>query len=297
MTTLDDQVLKECNVPPEEFMANYIIPGGSEIVDHRLRQFGWDGVTPTAALGLHVEEGKITGYQIFLMGSKEIGRMLASTLWGENLDKESYVKIDPVDLALSTVLGGLVSNWILSDKLDWIYKAYNQETAKYKLINKLDEDGLQAKGASKYNLRIYLGLDKGPKLTGKFGVAPIGDVTGIIGSTTPNFPSIQVGRDFVVKLSPPEPEGAGYGLGFIPFLVYQGEVPPNSLPTFKDIKSAVSNHFNNSCKTKLNKKFSTWKSSSVLGFWEKHDPTYIWPTYHDNPMEDDEVGEQNICSI
>jgi len=41
---------------------------------------------------------------------------------------------------------------------------FNPETKKYKVINKLDEEGLASRGASKFSVRAQLALDKGLKI-------------------------------------------------------------------------------------------------------------------------------------
>ena len=101
---------------------------------------------------------------------------------------------------------------------------------------------------------------------------------------------IQLGEQFQIDFSPAEPEGAGLGLGFIPFLRYSGEDGNGltELPDFNSIRSAISENFNNTHLIKMRKKFSRWSSSFSQGSWDAQDPKYLWPTYNLDPPDEEE---------
>ena len=86
---------------------------------------------------------------------------------GEKLDyphfsgaaNEDYVKFSQIDMAQFIIRGGLVSEWLASDSLDWSLKIHNPETKKYRQIPGLDGEELLSKGASKFSLRTHLSLE------------------------------------------------------------------------------------------------------------------------------------------
>jgi hypothetical protein len=205
------------------------------------------------------------------------GRIAANTLYGDVFAAESYVKVNPVDLALASVRDRMVSDWIPSDKVDWSLKVLNTDTDRFTVIQKLDSDALKEKGGGKLNFRLHLALSPGPKIVAKLGVVPVEKVKQMIGNDSINFPMILVGKETKMELLPAEPKDAEFGLGFVPFFLYRGDKDDVVLPDFVMVREAIEGFFNNSCKVKEHKKFSTWKSSAVLGKWSMSDPQFIWP--------------------
>ena len=190
---------------------------------------------------------------------------------------ESYLKVEPVDLALVNIRGRMVSDWIGGDKLDWVLKVHNPVNNKFKVIDKLDDETLKTKVASKLNFRVHLSLDKGPRLTAKLGVAPVEGVTNMVGHGAINFPLIHVGKDLKLELLLEETRNAEFGLGFVPFFIHTGEGEA-VIPIFSIVKEAIAQLFNTACKAKIHNNFSTWKPSASLGVWDIVDPHYTWPT-------------------
>ena len=61
MSVLTDAVLRSSEEPTEDAIRSWIISGGSEVVQEKLKARGWDGETLVASLGLHLDqEGNIT---------------------------------------------------------------------------------------------------------------------------------------------------------------------------------------------------------------------------------------------
>ena len=73
MTTLNDEVLKGVNNPPEGFFKNYLIDGTTEAVEVRLRALGWDGKQPKASVILHFKAREIKHFQLVISGKRDIG--------------------------------------------------------------------------------------------------------------------------------------------------------------------------------------------------------------------------------
>ena len=70
------------------------------------------------------------------------------------------------------------------------------------------------------------------------------------------------------------------------------------LPDFKLVRVAIENLFNNACKVKEHKKYSTWKTGANLGQWEKADPLYIWPSATVPGAEEQlEEGKQSLIIL
>ena len=83
MTTLSDPILAGKKIPSVEFLKEYVITGGSEQVEGKLKELGWSGETPVASFGIHIDNtGNITDTQIIICGITEVGRISANTLWG-----------------------------------------------------------------------------------------------------------------------------------------------------------------------------------------------------------------------
>ena len=185
MTTLTDRVLRGSKDPDYDFLKNYIVRSGGDVIEDKLKEQGWDGLVPVASVGIHVgEDGSITDTEIFLMGAKEVGRVSSNTLFGDKFKVESYVKVNLLDLALATVQGRMVSDWISSDKVEWVLKVHNPNTNKYAVVQKLDTERLKEVGAEKINFRVHLSLAPGPKFVAKLGLAPVEKVSRWLATTS-----------------------------------------------------------------------------------------------------------------
>ena len=109
---LDDKILRGTDVPPEGYLNNYIIEGTTESVEIKLKSLDWDGKNPTASILVHYNRSEINNVQIVLSGHREISRTMATTLWGPDLHKDSYVKFGSVDLAVPILMGRMSSDWV-----------------------------------------------------------------------------------------------------------------------------------------------------------------------------------------
>ena len=288
MTALNEPILRGRGSPTPDFMKDFTITGGSDVLEAKLKELGWQGRTPMASVALHIEEGNIVDTQIFLTGTKEVGKVSAEMLWGQPLTDESYAKIETIDLAHASIHGRMVSDWIAGDKLDWALKVKNNDNNRYKVINKLDDQGLEAKGASKISARIHLAPNKGPSLTATLGVAPSSKVTEMIGHGQMNFPMIRI-KDQKLDFFPSEAPGQELGLGFIPFFVCRDE-GDIVYPEFTAVRDAIAQMLNTACKAQTHRKFANWKKTAAQGAWEIQDPAYIWPTGALGHEEDDDEG-------
>ena len=102
MTTLNDKIFKGNTPPPEGYLNNYIIDGTSESIETRLTAIGWDRKQLKASIVIHYASKLVKYMQLVISGTREIGRTLASTLWGVDHHKESYIKFESLDLALDS---------------------------------------------------------------------------------------------------------------------------------------------------------------------------------------------------
>ena len=289
-TTLTDPILAGTKAPTIDQLKEYTILGGSEVVEIKLKEKGWSESQPVATMVMDFSEGNIVNTHIVTLGTKEVGKIAADVLWGPDWLEKSYAKIDPIDLAHFNTTGRMMSDWLTGDKLDWVTKIMNPESGKLKVINKLLEESLSEVGATKLWFRCHLSLDKGPKLIGKLGVAPISDIKNVIGNGRMTFPMIQIGRGFNLDLLPVEPEAAEFGTGFIPLFHHVGQDEP-VYPTWDKVKAAIADHLNNACKPKIRTKYLTWKTEVMKGTWESQDPSFLWPDPNSScPTEDDEEG-------
>ena len=118
MTTLNDNILKGNLPTPEGYLNNYVIEGTSESVETRLKALGWDGKQPRASIIIHFESKMVKHVQIAISGTKEIGKALASTLWGPDHHKDSYVKFESLDLAYPIFINTMTSGWV-NNVLQW----------------------------------------------------------------------------------------------------------------------------------------------------------------------------------
>ena len=290
MTSLSDSVLQGNTDPSQDTIKSWTISGGHDVIQEKLGAAGWDGSTQVASIGLYQDDqGKIVDSQIFLSGFRTVGHISAKMIWGDKLNNDDYIKMNPMDTAKANIMSCMVSNWICSDKEDWVLKTINPETKRYRVVDKLAEDSLKEKGASKMAFRYHIALSKGPSLVTKLGVAPTGDIDQTVGQATMNFPMIGLGGEAKLDILPGEPVGQGWGLGFTPFIINMGDAAAPT-PSIEDIKNAVEDMMNNACKPQMKKTSKTWKDSVAKGSWEPVDPTYIWPSRAGQAAEDSEEG-------
>ena len=292
MTTLTDDILKGGRQPPEDFFAGFLIEGTTESVESKLKEDGWDGKSPRASIILHFESKEVRNVQLVLSGKRDIGKALATSLWGSDQDSGSYVKFESLDLALPIFINKMTSEWINSN-VNWSLKIKNQDSGYYKVIPKTDSKGLQENGATDINMKVHVQLERGPKLVGKIGVAPINDVTNIIGNNRDVFPLIQLGEQFSIEFFPQESSETELGLGVIPFFVHVGEEGDgkDTIPNIREVKASISEFFNNTHLVRMKKKFSTWTNVYTQGNWEEMDPKYWWPSFSPSHPGDNEQGK------
>ena len=110
MTTLTDDILKGGNQPPENFFAGFLIEGTTESVESKLKEEGWDGKSPWASIILHFESKEVRNVQLILSGRRDIGKVLATSLWGNDQDSGSYVKFESLDLAVPIFINKMMSS-------------------------------------------------------------------------------------------------------------------------------------------------------------------------------------------
>jgi hypothetical protein len=290
MTSLSDPVLLGNTDPSQDTIKSWTISGGHDVIQEKLGETGWDGRTQVASIGLFQDDqGKIVDSQIFLSGFRNVGHISAKMIWGDKLNNDDYIKLNPMDTSQANIRGRMVSDWISSDKEDWVLKISNPETKRYRVVDKLAEDSLKEKGASKMAFRYHLALSKGPSLITKLGVAPTGDIEHTVGQGSMNFPMIGLGGEAKVEILPGEPAGKGWGLGFTPFIIKTGDADVPT-PAIEDIRGAIEDMLNNACKPQMKKTFKTWKDGVAKGGWDPVDPTYLWPSRTGQAAEDSEEG-------
>jgi hypothetical protein len=290
MTSLSDPVLLGKTDPSQDTIRKWTIHGGHEVIQEKLGEAGWDGRNQVASIGLFQDnQGKIVDSQIFLSGFRTVGHISAKMIWGDKLQNDDYVKMNTMDTSQANIRGRMVSDWISSDKEDWVLKIINPETKRFRVVDKLAEDSLKEKGASKMAFRYHIALNKGPSLNTKLGVAPTGDIDHTVGQGSMNFPMIGLGSEAKVEILPGEPAGQGWGLGFTPFIINMGDADAPT-PSIEDIRGAIEDMFNNACKPQMKKTYKTWKDSMAKGGWEPVDPTYLWPSRTGQATEDSEEG-------
>ena len=291
MSALTDEILKGGNPPPEGFFAEFLIDGTSESIEGKLREAGWDQKSPRASIILHYEAKEVRHVQLIISGKKDIGRTMATTLWGGEHHKDSYTKFESVDLATPIFINSMTSGWV-NTSINWTLKV-KQESGLYRVIPRSDKQGLADNLATDLNFKIHVHLERGPKLMGKVGVAPLNNVESVIGNGRDVFPLIQLGEQFPIEFFPMETQETGMGLGVIPFFVYAGEEGDNvgELPDMRTVKSAMSSFFNDTHLVRMKKKHNTWASSYTLGNWDEVDPKYFWPSYTLNQQREEEEGK------
>ena len=292
MTSLSDPVLLGKTDPSQDTIKSWTIQGGHDVIQEKLGEAGWDGRNQVASIGLFQDnQGKIVDSQIFLSGFRTVGHISAKMIWGDKMHNDDYIKMNPMDTSQANIRGRMVSDWISSDKEDWVLKIINPETKRFRVVDKLAEDSLKEKGASKMAFRYHIALSKGPSLVTKLGVAPTGDIDQTVGQATMNFPMIGLGGEAKLDILPGEPVGQGWGLGFTPFIINMGDANAPT-PSMEDIRGAIEDMINNACKAQIKKTFKTWKDSVAKGGWEPVDPTFVWPsrTAPAAEVEDSEEG-------
>ena len=297
MTTLNEEILKGGNTPTEGFFNEFLIEGTTEAVEIKLREAGWDGRTPRASIIIHFESKEIRHVQLVISGNKDIGRTMATTLWGSEQHKDSYVKFDSLDLAVPIFINTMTSGW-LNQSLSWNLKIKNPESGYYKVIPKTDKQGITDSGATELNIKVHIHLERGPKLMGRVGVAPINNVDHIVGNGRDVFPLIQLGDQFTIEFFPQESPNTGLGLGVLPFFVHAGEEGDGAgdIPDIGTIKSSLSDFFNNTHLVRMKKKFTTWSTVYSVGNWEETDPKYWWPSFSSDQQGEDEQGKTHCNS-
>ena len=292
MTTLNEDILKGGNTPTEGFFNGYLIDGTTESVETKLKEAGWDGRTPKASIIVHYKAKDVCHVQLVTSGNKDIGRMMATTLWGSDQHKDSYVKFDSLDLASPLFINTMTSRWLCPSP-NWSLKIKNTETGYYKVFPSTDKQGITAKGATEINIKVHTQLERGPKLTGRVGAAPINNVENIVGNGKDVFPLIQLGDQFNIEFFPQETPDTGLGLGVLPFFFHAGEEGDGAsdIPDIGKIKSALSDFFNNTHLVRMKKKFTTWSTVYSMGNWEESDPKYWWPSFSSGNEGEEEQGK------
>ena len=289
--TLTDAILSGKRDPSPETIKSWVISGGSDSVEKWHKDHGWNGEEPIISLGLHLgNDGAISEVEMFAMGFLSIGRVYANSIFGTEFHEKTYLKVETMDLSTARFRGKMVSDWMAGAKLDWTLKVYNEKAKKYSVIGKLEKEKLEEVKACQPSFRCHLALNRGLKVDITLGIVPDGDIELKTGSTSMNYPMMQIGRTRMNAL-PAEPRKAGYGLGVLPFIIYngEGEAP---IPQMGDIRLAVAKIFNTSCKIKLHTKLVIWRESAALGQWDLVDPSFIYPDPSVQP--DDLQGEKSI---
>ena len=294
MTTLTDDILKGGRQPPEDFFAGYLIEGTTESVKAKLKEDGWDGKSPRASIIILFDSNEVRNVQLVISGKIDIGKVLATTLWGSDQDSSSYVKFESLDLAIPIFINRMTSDWVNSN-VNWNLKIRNHDSGYFKVIPKTDSKVLEENGATDINMKVHVQLDQGPKLLGRIGVAPINNVTNIVGNNRDVFPLIQVGEQFTIDFFPQECADLELGLGVIPFFVHVGEEGDgrNAIPNIREVKTSISEFFNATHLVKMKKKFSTWTNVYTQGNWEEMDPRYWWPSFSSSRPGNNEQGKIN----
>ena len=79
----------------------WTITGGSEQVEQKLKDVGWNGIDVVVSAGFHLDnQGKITDSQLFLSGFMDVGRIQAATIFGDSFQESDYVKMESVDIQI-----------------------------------------------------------------------------------------------------------------------------------------------------------------------------------------------------
>ena len=85
MPVLSDPIFAGKCDPNVETLKMWTITGGSEQVEQKLKDGGWNGVDITVSVGLHLDsEGKITDSQLFVSGFMTVGKLQAPTIFGDS---------------------------------------------------------------------------------------------------------------------------------------------------------------------------------------------------------------------
>ena len=295
MTTLNEDIFKGSKQPTNGFFADFLITGTTESVEDKLKEDGWDGKSPRASIIILFDSSEVRNVQLVISGKIDIGKVLATTLWGSDQDSSSYVKFESLDLAIPIFINRMTSDWINSNVI-WNLKIRNHDSGYFKVIPKTDSKVLEENGATDINMKVHVQLDQGPKLLGRIGVAPINNVTNIVGNNRDVFPLIQVGEQFTIDFFPQECADLELGLGVIPFFVHVGEEGDgkDAIPSIREVKTSISEFFNNTHLVRMKKKYSTWTNVYTQGNWEEMDPKYWWPSFSQSHPGDNEQGKINM---
>ena len=82
MSALTDPVLRGKKDPTADYLNNFVITSGGEEIKQKLKKmFDWNGETPVATVGIHIDDiGEIKPAELFICGAKEVGRIAANTM-------------------------------------------------------------------------------------------------------------------------------------------------------------------------------------------------------------------------
>ena len=128
MTTLSEPILASRGNPDRGFWNDFIVTGGSDCIEEKIKAMGLTGRSHVATVCLHVEDGAITDTQLFFSGARQGDRVGANLMFGPPLTDKSYV--EALDVALFSIHGRMVSDWVSSDKTDWALKIHNSDTGR-----------------------------------------------------------------------------------------------------------------------------------------------------------------------
>ena len=113
-----------------------------------------------ASVIVQYEPCEVTNVELDINRTREVGKPLASTLWGSDHNKESYVKFKTLDLSHPVFMTSMISRWV--DKgLQWQLKIDNPDTGRFRCYTKADKKGLSENNTSDINLKVHLQLERG----------------------------------------------------------------------------------------------------------------------------------------
>ncbi len=293
MVVLNESVLDGRGDPGEEIIKGWLIRGEVEEVENKQKEAGWSGHDPIFSLGLVIDsQGNIVGTKAFLLGYYPVGKIKAAEVLGDKFGVEDYLKVNTVDMSNFTFEKALVSDWLSGGQLEWTLKVKIGGTTKIRPSTQSEPEKLAKEGGNQMSFRLHLSLIKGLKVEAKLGVAPVDNISAKVGNAKLNFPIIQMGKAVKATMVPAE-EGTDYGLGFLPYIIYQGEGIPE-VPGIANIRNAMSSFLNSGIKAKSHLKFQTWRESSAMGHWDEIFPAFSWPTYDEDRMEGEVNFEFNL---
>jgi hypothetical protein len=290
MPPLECQVFSHREIMDPSAMTALTIQGGSEVVQTKMKENGWDGSTPAACVGLSIDkDGSITQSELFLMGVRDTIKLDAGVLFGGERHEKDYVKIQSINLADFLFKGSLVSSWIDNNDFTWVFKQYNPESGKYREVGHLDENGIKRLNLTKLFLRCHLSPIPGGKLQVRMGVASCNNVDQMTGYNFMNFPVISINKEFNATIGPEEPSNANWGIGLSPFIIHHEASPP-PMPASMTVKQAVAGLFKNIMKPTIKNKHKTWTEVVGAGQWEEMPTNHTWPDPLGETEENTELG-------